>query len=81
MGEDQLDYLELDGPITLKILDGNRLGLHPSKMMDVIKDHEMLWINLELLLSNLHGKAGSEGRRRGRLSPTIFYVILLCKKI
>ena len=27
----------------------NRLGLHPSEMMDVIKDHEVWRLNLELL--------------------------------
>ena len=43
MGKDQLDDLELDGPITLMILDGT-LGTLPqaqakSEMMEVMEDH------------------------------------------
>ena len=45
-------------------LGWNRLGLHPSKMKDVIKDREVWWLNLELLPRNHHGKAGNEERRR-----------------
>ena len=49
MGEDQLDDLELDGPIALRILDGIAWRIHPSKMMDVMEDHEVRQLNHELL--------------------------------
>ena len=52
MGEDQLDHLELDGPITWRILDGIPWD-HPSKMMDVMEDGDReLWrLNFKLLHS------------------------------
>ena len=40
MGKDQLDDLEVDGPITLRILDEICLGLHPSKIVEVMEDRE-----------------------------------------
>ena len=30
-------------------LGWNRLGLHPSEMMEVMEDREVWWLNLELL--------------------------------
>ena len=48
MGEDQLDDLELDGQITLRILDGNACDF-PSEMMVVKEDREVWRLNLELL--------------------------------
>ena len=70
MGEDQLDDLELDGPITLRILDGNSLGLHASEMMEVMEDREVWRLNLELLPSQPSRKAGNEERRRKRRRGT-----------
>ena len=46
-GEDQLDDLELDGPVTLRILDGIAWmeswmeSLRPSEMMEVMEDREV----------------------------------------
>ena len=45
-------------------LGWNRLGLRPSKMMEVMEDREVWRLNLELLPRNPHGKAGNEERRR-----------------
>ena len=56
MGEDQSDDLELDGPITLRILD--RLGLRPSEMMEVMEDREVRRLNLELLPPQPSRKSG-----------------------
>ena len=50
MEEDQLDDLELDGPIIyIEDLGWNRLGLHPREMMNVIEGREVWRLNLELL--------------------------------
>ena len=50
MGEDQSDDLELDGPTDyIEDLGWNRLGLHPSEMMEVMEDREVWRLNLELL--------------------------------
>ena len=46
-------------------LGWNRLGLHPSEMMEVMEDREVWRLNLELLPLNPHGKAGNEERERG----------------
>ena len=64
MGEDQLDDLELDGPITLRILGGIAMDFTTSEVMDVIEDREEWRPNLELLPRNFHGKAGNEERKR-----------------
>ena len=45
-------------------LGWNRLGLHPSEIMEVMEDREVLRLNLQLLPRNPHGKAGNEERRR-----------------
>ena len=45
-------------------LGWSRLGLHPSEMMDVMKDREKWRLNLELLPRNSHGKAGNEKRKK-----------------
>ena len=45
-------------------LEWNRLGLNPSKMMDVMEKREVWWLNLELLPRKPDGKAGNEQRRR-----------------
>ena len=42
----QLDELELDGPITLRILDGTAWDF---TIMEVIEDREVWQFNLELL--------------------------------
>ena len=55
MGEDQLDDLELDGPITLSSLN-DRWGLHPSEIMEVMEDREVRRLNLELLPPQPSGK-------------------------
>ena len=36
----------------------NRLGLHPSEMMDVMKDREVWWLNLELHPPQTSRKSG-----------------------
>ena len=64
MEEDQLDDLELDGLITLRILDGSTWDFTQAKWW--------LWsktVNCGSLISsccprNPHGKAGNEERRR-----------------
>ena len=40
----------------------NRMGLYPSKMMDVMEDREMSQLNVELLTRNPHGKLGNKER-------------------
>ena len=50
MGEDQSDDLELDGPITLRILE--------SEMMEVMEDREVWRLNLELLPPQPSRKSG-----------------------
>ena len=45
-------------------LGWDRLGLHPSEMMEVMEDREVWRLNLDLLPRNPHGKAGNEERRR-----------------
>ena len=50
MRKNQLDNLELDGPIN-EDLGWNRYELHPSEMMEVMKDCEVWRHNLELLSS------------------------------
>ena len=55
MGEDQLDDLELGGPITLR---RNRLGLHPSKMMEVMEDRKVWRLNIDLLSQQPSRKSG-----------------------
>ena len=45
-------------------LGWNRLGLHPSEMMNVMEDREEWRLNLELLPRNSHGKAGNEKRTK-----------------
>ena len=49
MGEDQLDDLKLDGPITLRIMDKIAWYFTQTEMMDVNKDREVWRLNLELL--------------------------------
>ena len=41
-------------------LGWNRLGHHPSKMMDVMEDGEVWHLDLELLSRYPHGKVGNE---------------------
>ena len=62
MGEDQLDDLDLDGPITLRILDGSAWN-HPSKMMED-RDRELWQFDLELGHNSPHEKVGNEERRK-----------------
>ena len=57
MGEDQLDNLELDGPITLKILDGIA-WTEPKQMMKVMEDCKVRRLSLELLPLQLSQKSG-----------------------
>ena len=62
MGKDQLDDLELDGPVTLRLLDGIAWGF--TQAIEVMEDREVWRLNLELLPQNPHGKAGNKERRR-----------------
>ena len=57
MGKDQLDDLESDWPTALKILDGIVWDFHPSEMMDVMEDHEVWRLNLELMPPQLSQKS------------------------
>ena len=45
------------------LIGWNRVGLHLSEMIDVMEDHEVYWLILELLPRNLHGKAGNVERK------------------
>ena len=56
MGEDQLDNLELDGPITLRILDG--IGTSPKRNDGGDGDSEVWRLNLELLPPQPSRKSG-----------------------
>ena len=61
MGKDQLDDLELyfiDGPITLRILDGIALDYYPSEIIKVMEDREVWRLNLELLPPQPSRKSG-----------------------
>ena len=58
MGEDQLDNQELEGPLHIKDLGSNRLGLHPIEMMEVMEDREVWRLNLELLPPQPSRKSG-----------------------
>ena len=58
MGEDQLDDLELDGTITLRILDGIAWDFVQAKMMEVMEDREVWRLNLELLPPQPSRKSG-----------------------
>ena len=64
MGEDPLDDLELDEPITLRILDGIAWDYRPSEMMEVMEDREVWQLNLELLPQQPSRKSGNEERRK-----------------
>ena len=55
MGEDQSDDLELDGPITLKILDGIAWDF---AQIEAMEDREVWRPNLELLLPQPSRKSG-----------------------
>ena len=44
MGKDQLDDLELDGPVTLRLLDGIAWGF--TQAIEVMEDREVWRLNL-----------------------------------
>ena len=69
MGEDQLDDLELDGPITLRILDGIAKDLNPSEMIDVMEDREVWRFNFKLLPPQPSWKSENAERRRKKRYP------------
>ena len=54
MEEDQSDDLELDGPITLRILDGIAWA----------EDREVWWLNLELLPPQPSRKSGQWRKKK-----------------
>ena len=61
-------------------LGWNRLGLHPSEMMEVMEDREVWGLNLNYCPRNPHGKAGSEERKeekelRGPGSPAVHVLL------
>ena len=70
MGEDQSNDLELDGPITLRILD--------SEMMEVMEDREVWRLNLELLPPQPSRKSGQWRKKKKKkiLSWAKFYLPL-----
>ena len=49
MGEDQLHDLELDGPITLRILDIAIWDFMLAKWSGVMKDREVWWLHGTLM--------------------------------
>ena len=59
----------------IKDLRWNRLGLHPSEMMDVMEDREVWQLNLELLPSQPSRKSG----QRTKKEESIFSCV--CAKI
>ena len=64
MGEDQSDDLELDGPITLRILDGIAWDFAQAKWWKWWKTVKCGGSILSYCPRNPHGKAGNEERRR-----------------
>ena len=64
MGEDQSDDLELDGPITLRILDGIAWDFTQAKWWRWWKTVRCGGSILSYCPRNPHGKAGNEERRR-----------------
>ena len=58
MGKDQLDDLELYGTNYIEDLGWDRLELYPSKMMEMMEDHEVWRLNLQFLPRKPHGKSG-----------------------
>ena len=64
MGEDQSDDLELDGPITLRILDGIAWDFAQAKWWKWWKTLRCGGSILSYCPRNPHGKAGNEERRR-----------------
>ena len=77
MGEDQLDDLELDGPITLRILDGTAwvFTSSPKRNDEVMEDREVwrLKVRLDWTRSNAKRRLATfaSGRlRHSRRLPT-----------
>ena len=62
MGKKKLDDLELDEAILHKGFLVELLGLHPSKMMEMMKDREVWRFNLKQLPFNPNRKEGNEER-------------------
>ena len=60
MGEDQLDDLELDGPITLRILDGTAWDFTQAKWWRWWKTMRCGFLNSSCCPRNPHKKAGNE---------------------
>ena len=60
MGEGQLDDLELDGPITLRILDGTAWDFTQAKLWRWWKTVECGGLISSYCPINPHGKAGKE---------------------
>ena len=64
MGEDQLDDLEIDEPITLRILDGSAWDFSQTKMMEVMKDRKVWRLNFELLPPQPSRKSGQWRKKK-----------------
>ena len=56
-------------------LGWNCLGLHPNEMMDVMENHEVWLLNLDLLPLQRSRKSGNEERRRRRQNVAIYKYI------
>ena len=66
-----MNGLELDGLLTLRILDGIALlGLHPSEMMEAIEDRKVRRIDSNCP-SNPHGKTGNKRERKRKLDSAV----------
>ena len=73
MGEDQSDDLELDGPITMRILDGIAWDFAQAKWWRWWKTVRCGDSILSYCPRNPHGKAGNEERRRRKEEVKPFY--------
>ena len=79
MGEDQLDDLELDRPITLRILDGIAWDFAQTKWWRWWKTVRCGGLISSCCPRNPHGKAGNEERRR--IIVIIIFIIVIMNQI
>ena len=54
-------------------LGWDRLELYPSKMMEMMEDHEVWRLNLQFLPRKPHGKAGNKGKRKEFIKIHLFH--------
>ena len=78
MGEDQLDDLELDGPITLRISDGMDWDFSQAKLWRWWKTVKYGGLISSCLTRNPGGKVGNEERKRLTYNCNIAILPLMC---